>query len=343
MTRSAADGAPQRPFADLAQHLIALRQAARLPQRVLAAAASVSRSAVQRAESGTAAPTLAVLDAYLRACGAGEGERARAHLLRTRGRTSQRNRLNELKAPAPDFITTKRDLALALAEVYERAGAPSLSDARIRELLPRTTAWRIVNRKGLPASAEQLVTFLNVCGISRPAAQRPYIEAYRHVIAQRGTRPAPPRVAHRAGRIRLASEGPTEQHVLTGPVAALARVISPGRLEEILVLAARKWAGREAHRNGTAVPDWLTATNLLGHGIDLSLDDVILTTGANNRADDLTARTTRRGADLIARTGDGGTAVYQVKSHRPAGPPPALPGVRASTPPLRPAPAACAP
>ncbi|WP_437044945.1 helix-turn-helix domain-containing protein [Streptomyces sp. enrichment culture] len=59
MTRSltVAGCSPQRPFADLAQHLIALRRATRLPQRVLAEAANISRGAVQRAESGTTAPT----------------------------------------------------------------------------------------------------------------------------------------------------------------------------------------------------------------------------------------------------------------------------------------------
>ncbi|MFF8931494.1 hypothetical protein ACF1AO_29985 [Streptomyces longwoodensis] len=108
----------------------------------------------------------------MRACRASEADQARARRLRTCGRTAQRDKLHDLKVPAPDFITTKRDLALALAELYERAGAPSLNNARLSKLTPRTTAWRIVNRKGLPASAEQLVTFLTVCGISRPAAQR---------------------------------------------------------------------------------------------------------------------------------------------------------------------------
>ncbi|MYR55945.1 XRE family transcriptional regulator, partial [Streptomyces sp. SID625] len=42
MSRCPADGTTRRPFADLAQHLIALRRAARLPQRGLAEAANVS-------------------------------------------------------------------------------------------------------------------------------------------------------------------------------------------------------------------------------------------------------------------------------------------------------------
>ncbi|MFI0779265.1 hypothetical protein [Streptomyces sp. NPDC021212] len=58
-----------------------------------------------------------------------------------------------------------------MAAAYERAGAPSLSDARLtpgRTPLPRTTAWRIVKRRSLPPTAEQLVTFLAACGVSSP-------------------------------------------------------------------------------------------------------------------------------------------------------------------------------
>ncbi|MDX3801083.1 helix-turn-helix transcriptional regulator [Streptomyces sp. AK04-3B] len=353
MTRSPADSVPQRPFADLAQHLIALRRAARLPQRGLAEAANVSRGAVQRAESGTAAPTEAVLDAYLRACRAGESDRARARLLRTRGRAAQRDKLHELKAPAPDFITTKRDLALALAEVYERAGAPSLNGARLRKLLPRTTAWRIVNRKGLPASAEQLVTFLSVCGISRPAAQRPYLDAYRHVIAQRGTRPLPPRAqrigrGHRGPRARGATNTiPLIDYSALAPVLMTLAEVAPridvtaaaptftaltdavpridfsaaGPVLTALaenMAAAGRLVDREAHRNGTAAPDWTTALSHISTEFNRALAGSAFTMGTDDR-----------GNALVTRTGDGGAAVIQSKSHRD----------RPAPPPARPAPA----
>jgi transcriptional regulator with XRE-family HTH domain len=100
MTRSSAAG-PGRHFARLAEHLIALRGAARLTQRALADAANISRGAVQRAESGTAPPTPAVLDAYLRACGAGPAGKDKARRLHALGRTAQRGKLPGLKAPAP--------------------------------------------------------------------------------------------------------------------------------------------------------------------------------------------------------------------------------------------------
>ncbi|MEU2588957.1 helix-turn-helix transcriptional regulator [Streptomyces avermitilis] len=276
MTYSPADCPPQHPFADLAEHLTGLREAARLTQRVLAGAASISRGAVQRAESGTAAPAPAVLEAYLRACRAGETDRARARLLRARGRTVQRGRLPELKAPAPGFANTRREFSLVLAAAYERAGAPSLRDARLtpgRKPLPPTTAWRIVTRKALPASVEQLVTFLTACGI-RPAAQRPYLDAYHHVIAQRGTRPLPPR----AQRIRRGHPGPRARggtdtipridYTALAPFLMTLAEVAP-RIDVTAaapaltalaenVAAAGRLVDREAHRNGTAAPAWIT-------------------------------------------------------------------------------------
>ncbi|MFI0908782.1 helix-turn-helix domain-containing protein [Streptomyces sioyaensis] len=351
MTRSLAAG-PDRHFARLAEHLTALRHTARLPQRALAEAANISRGTVQRAESITAAPSAAVLDAYLRACKAGKDDQNKARLLHTLGRTAQRGKLRELKAPAPALVRDVRDLGLVLAETYERAGAPSLSDARLipgHKPLPRTTAWRIVNRKGLPASREQLITFLTACGIRRPAAQRPYIDAYQHVIAQRGTRPVPPRtqlaqrVIRRSHPVPLARGGADTgaRYDLTALAACLTVVgeaIAADRARyDLTALAAgvrvvgeaiatlHRSASREAHRNGTTAPDWITATNLFTHGIDPTRLDAVVVT--RRTIDD-------HGIDLIAHTAGGGTTAFQIKNHqqRP-GPPPALPGARVPQPP----------
>ncbi|MGW0971828.1 helix-turn-helix domain-containing protein [Streptomyces sp. NPDC002516] len=279
MTRSPACGAPGRPFEALGEHLAALRRAARLPQRSLAQAASISRGAVQRAESGTAAPTPDVLEAFLRACRAGEADRERARLLRARGRTAQRDRLRELKAPAPAFIHNKRDLGRALAEIYERAGAPCLSDTRLtpgRTPLPRTTAWRIISRKGLPASREQLVTFLTACGI-RPAAQRPYLDAYHRVRSQHGNRPVPQRapatqrmprsprmqlLVRRIPTVALPADGSSSDvYELTDQAAAIARLIPARAFEEVFTTTVRMWASGQAHRNGTVTPGWIPRTS----------------------------------------------------------------------------------
>lgn len=313
MTRSPADDAGRNPFAHLAGHLTALRDAARLTQRALADAANISRNAVQRAESGTAPPTAAVLDAYLRACGADPADHDKARRLHTLGRTAQRGKLRALQAPAPAFVRDERDLGLVLAAAYERAGAPPLRDfdRPDRTRIPLATASRIVNRKALPASREQLITFLTVCGIS-PAAQRPYLDAYHHVIAQRGTRPAPPRAWPRQLTGRIIRSGPPVPDIgafhdidfgrlaaalrpvvefiaatqaryydtdrLAASIRPFAQALAADRdrydvhrlaagirpTVEALALMFRS-ASREAHRNGTTPPDWITATDLLTH------------------------------------------------------------------------------
>ncbi|MFD5836160.1 helix-turn-helix domain-containing protein [Streptomyces collinus] len=203
MSRSAPACAPERPFAALAKHLIGLRRAARLPQRALADVAAISRTAVQRAESGIAAPSLSVLDAYVQACRASPEDLSRARLLRRFGRMAQRGRLRFLSAPSPALIHSADDLGLALAAMYERDGAPALRELSRRVThrppLPVTSVWRFVHRKGLPASTEQLVTYLMACGIS-PAEQRLYVRAYQRIVAGRGERPEPPRTGHRAAR-----------------------------------------------------------------------------------------------------------------------------------------------
>ncbi|MFF2023444.1 helix-turn-helix domain-containing protein [Streptomyces sp. NPDC058171] len=344
MPRSPAVG-PDRHYARLAEHLTALRDAARLTQRALADAANISRGAVQRAESGTAPPTPAVLDAYLRTCGAGPADQDKACRLHALGRAAQRGKLRALQAPTPAFVRDERDLGLVLAAAYERAGAPPLRDFDQpgRAPVPPTTAWRIVNRKALPTSREQLITFLTVCGI-RPAAQCPYLDAYSHVTAQRGTRPAPPRtqltqrVIRRPHPLPLAHGGPdTGAHYDVDRLAAgirpaiealaahLARYdvtrLAAGIKPVVEVLAADpgirnaptvmatgvqvfadtlavmyRSASREAHRNGTTPPDWLTASRLLTHGTGPTRPD-----------------TDDHGIDLIAHTPDGGTVSYETQ------------------------------
>ncbi|WP_413114435.1 helix-turn-helix domain-containing protein [Streptomyces sp. CY1] len=365
MPRSPAVG-PDRHYARLAEHLTALRDAARLTQRALADAANISRGAVQRAESGTAPPTAAVLDAYLRTCGAGPADQDKARRLYALGRAAQRGKLRALQAPTPAFVRDERDLGLVLAAAYERAGAPPLRDFDRpgRAPVPPTTAWRIVNRKALPTSREQLITFLTVCGI-HPAAQCPYLDAYSHVTAQRGTRPAPPRtqltqrVIRRPHPLPLAHGGPdTGAHYDVDRLAAgirpaiealaahLARYdvtrLAAGIRPAIEALAADpgirnaptvmatgvqvfadtlavmyRSASREAHRNGTTPPDWLTASRLLTHGTGPTRPD-----------------TDDHGIDLIAHAPDGGTVLYETKTHRQRpGPPPALARARVPAPP----------
>ncbi|WLQ45993.1 helix-turn-helix transcriptional regulator [Streptomyces poriferorum] len=257
-----------RPFADLAELLVTERRDARLSQRDLAARANISRGTVQNAESGSTAPSVHLLDAYLKACGANPRAVKRAHRLRVHGRAVQRGRLRGLNAPAPTLIHDRHDLAVALAVAYERAGAPPLGDRLLigdRKPLPRTTAWRIVKRQGLPANVTQLVTFLTACGIS-PAVQRLYTDAYRRVTAAGPVRPAPPRV--RRNDIRTIVEARSERHELTGTAAAIARQLPAEVLEELLFTAIT----REAQRNGSVLSDvWIDSSPPQDTGVDISM------------------------------------------------------------------------
>lgn len=60
----------------------------------------------------------------------------------------------------PTLVHTADDLGAALAAAYEKAGAPPLRDLDLpgQARLPLATASRIVNRKSLPATVEQMVT-----------------------------------------------------------------------------------------------------------------------------------------------------------------------------------------
>ncbi|MFJ1975321.1 helix-turn-helix domain-containing protein [Streptomyces sp. NPDC087903] len=153
-----------------------------LSQRALASAATVSRGTVQYAESGTCAPSSAVLEALLGACWAPDHARRDAHDLRNRGRTAARGR--RLHAPSAKLIYGRGALAAVLADAYEQASAPS-SSAFIRPAtgltpIPRTSLYNIVNRRRLPASREQLETFLAVCRVGRriaPNRARPTLQS----------------------------------------------------------------------------------------------------------------------------------------------------------------------
>ncbi|MFF9496567.1 helix-turn-helix domain-containing protein [Streptomyces flaveolus] len=255
MTFPRPDG-PRLPFAGLAEHLTALRRAARLSRRELAAAAAVSRGTVQRAESGAAAPSTEVLDALVRACGGDQAAQGRAHVLRMRGRTEQRGRLRGLKAPAAGLVHTAQDLGAALATEYENAGAPPLSHffrpAEGHKRIPRTTAWRIIRRQGLPANAEQLQTFLDVCRVGR-TAQRQYREAFARLAARR-RRSAPPRHTVRRTPVAVPVRGINK---IPQYYRDLLDLMPEENIETVLAFGIAHFIAGQAHRNGTAPPSSL--------------------------------------------------------------------------------------
>ncbi|MCK2145350.1 helix-turn-helix domain-containing protein (plasmid) [Streptomyces sp. WAC00276] len=290
---------PRPPFADLAEHLVALRGAARLSQRGLAAAAAVSRGTVQRAESGTAAPSAAVLDALVRACGGDQSALDHAYTLRARGRTEHRGRLRGLAAPSPALIRTPGDLGATLAAQYEQAGAPPLSDlvrpSGGRTRIPRTTAWRIIRRRGLPASPEQLQTFLDVCRVRR-SAQRHFHEAFERVRDARGARPAPPQHTLRTAPVTARGRGAEK---ITPWFRDLMDTMSPEQIETVLTVGTAYLLAGEAHRNGTAPPR--------------SLDRVL------RAADQLFSETNRRrGPDFAFLGPHGDPVLVEAKYYRGA-------------------------
>ncbi|MEV5982100.1 helix-turn-helix transcriptional regulator [Streptomyces sp. NPDC052114] len=210
MARSSS--AAHAPYARLAAHLTALRKHARLSQRALASAAAVSRGTIQNAESGTSAPSLAVLDALLDACGASGHARHDAHQLRTQGRTTARGR--DIGAPSAQYIYGRGALAAVLANAYEKAGAPSPSSftrpAAGLTPIPRTTLYNIINRRRLPATEEQLVTFLAVCRV-KPSNRAHIDSAWRSVRNFHHPKPpthwsrTPSAPAGRSGETRFSS------------------------------------------------------------------------------------------------------------------------------------------
>ncbi|MFF1459695.1 hypothetical protein [Streptomyces sp. NPDC058330] len=215
-------------------------------------------------------------------------------------------------------MRTAYDLSAALAAAYEHAGAPSPTaltrPAAGQTPIPRTTAWRIIHRKALPANTAQLQTFLDVCRVSRRAQQH-YHDAFEHIVATRARRNAPPRrhpaqLVRRPGTLaagRPGSAGPYDLERMAAAVEPVMKALAAQRalydtnrlaravVPTLEVLAAdtavlntsaalaeglqvfgkaltlmSQSVSREAHRNGTAPPDLVLATNPLPPGVDLS-------------------------------------------------------------------------
>ncbi|MCI4145764.1 hypothetical protein [Streptomyces sp. MMS20-AI2-20] len=160
-----------------------------------------------------------------------------------------------MAVPFPEMhrCATAQDLDAALAAEYERAGAPPLSrffrPGEGNKTIPRTTTWRIIRRQGLPADAEQLQTFLDVCRVRR-SSQRHYREAYRRLAARR-KRSAPPRHTVRRTPVAVPARG-------TDKIPQYYRDLLDGmpedHIETVLTFGIAHFVAGQAHRNGTAPP-----------------------------------------------------------------------------------------
>ncbi|MGW7359980.1 hypothetical protein ACWGI0_25960 [Streptomyces sp. NPDC054802] len=167
--------------AELTVLLTALREEASLTYAALAARTAaadrrVSETTLKGSVTGPVPQEMTVV-AFLRACDADtDTERLLMKAWRA-ARAEQRGRLALLHAPTVENIRTRADLNAALVAVYEEAGAPSLRVLRDRagtkgtagtSLLPKTTAWRIIRRRGWPTDWRQCAAFLRGCGITGP-------------------------------------------------------------------------------------------------------------------------------------------------------------------------------
>lgn len=171
------DNRASQPLRELAQWLRDQRKG--IPYRVLAERTDLNATTLSRAASGALLPRRAVVAAFAKACGASPDP---ALALWKRARREERRALRgpALSAPRPHLIRDFADLAAALAELYEDAGAPpyrELEKAGPYGVLPVSTARRITRKEALPRTQEQLVAFLEGCGV--PARRhKEWIEAW---------------------------------------------------------------------------------------------------------------------------------------------------------------------
>ncbi|MFJ8017437.1 helix-turn-helix domain-containing protein [Streptomyces sp. NPDC096339] len=152
----------------LAVALRELRSQAGLSYDDLAAGTALSAATFKRAASGRTLPTEETVKVFVSACG---GNWYALRKLWLAAKIADRGRLEQLRRPAlPQFVSGRRELSAALEYFYEAAGAPSLR--RLSELaggahmLPVSTAHRIVTRRALPASGQQMTAFLAACGLT---------------------------------------------------------------------------------------------------------------------------------------------------------------------------------
>lgn len=200
----------------LAEHLRQLRNEAAFTNVELALQLDVDIVTVRRAASGNSVPKRQLVEKWAKVCGKEpEPSVALWRMARYRARRVKLG-LSVTPLPNPDLVSTPEMLSQALAELYERAGAPSYR--RMEELggkygvLPRNTARRIVQRQTLPCDEEQFLAFLTACEVRRPT---PWIEARNRVVSQQQE------------QRDIAKMVPTER---SAPVETLRRLVPRGRI-----------------------------------------------------------------------------------------------------------------
>ncbi|MEU1133489.1 helix-turn-helix transcriptional regulator [Streptomyces sp. NPDC005900] len=174
--------APDPELRALAEWLRTQRRTAGLTHRQMAAESrhAFSATTFSRAASGNRVPRLPVVEAYARACGAPVGEARR--LWRAARYAEHRRRDPRAEAPAPDRVHDRAELNRALRALYHRAGAMPLGEMERRAgrhgELPHSTVLRMLAGSSTLA-ADQLMAFLEVCGVTDGAERIRWRDAWR--------------------------------------------------------------------------------------------------------------------------------------------------------------------
>ncbi|MEV5150309.1 hypothetical protein AB0L14_39785 [Streptomyces sp. NPDC052727] len=93
------------------------------------------------------------------------------------------------KAPDPELISNRADFSRTRRDQHVWAGCPSpgeMSQASGPGMLPKTTAYRIINGRMLPVTPEQALAFLQACYVFTPEELTPWLAAGVRISA--GTR-----------------------------------------------------------------------------------------------------------------------------------------------------------
>ncbi|MFG2197090.1 hypothetical protein [Streptomyces sp. NPDC048639] len=192
-----------------------------------------------------------------------------------KAKIEERGKLEGLHAPSPANIRTDADMTAALAAAYELAGAPPLRTLQQRAgytgapaddpaaqeqtmlsgappILPVSTAWRIVKRRGQPTNLQQVEAFLRGCGITSRAMPE-WRRAWERTLAS-----SPPPVAPRAAPSPNygSQEGQADQvGANQSALATLLAQLSPKDVDEVLRGGLALLINSKGLRNGTAVPN----------------------------------------------------------------------------------------
>ncbi|MFG1663825.1 helix-turn-helix transcriptional regulator [Streptomyces sp. Y7] len=169
--------------------------------RQLAGRTEYDPTTLSRAASGNTVPLRDVVRAYAEACYASVETADRLWLQARREQQTRSGRKGQHRpAPRPELIHDRRDLAAALHDLWERAGAPSTREMQKRagnySELPHSTAHRILTKQTLPRHDHQLEGFLCACEV--PETEWPqWLEAWRSVLRHEHRLSSPPVRPHR--------------------------------------------------------------------------------------------------------------------------------------------------